>query len=457
MSDNNELPPKEDVYEDDHYELSPEQATKLKPTILNRKKVLIFICVTFALVVCGGLILNSLKPKKNKVTTEAEMHASNTSSEFLNSLQNRALSRRDKDSSAVSAAEIAPAVQEEPPKADEALLPPALISNSSQAPDTSRTAPPPSQAPSSSGAAPSSSRPEPPPTHFRSSLVPPVEGSLFAQPQNTQTAQANSTGYKNPMDDYYAALAANRNASSNTTPSNPYGNLSSNYAQQNNQENKQSFYDASTGGTTNSGFYLGDNALWTGTIIPGVLETSINTDLPGNVLARITQNIYDSQTGRKLLLPQGTLLLARYNSSISYAQHRVQIVWDTMIRPDGYQIELDGANGVDRSGMSGQAARYHENWFEYLKAAGIITLFSIANARMTESAAKYATESSSANIAESNAALVNQLGGNLAGRAMNIQPTLTVDNGTLINIMLNKTLYLPPIPNYPATQKYRLE
>jgi type IV secretion system protein VirB10 len=225
-----------------------------------------------------------------------------------------------------------------------------------------------------------------------------------------------------------------------------------------NQADKQSFYDSgSGGGVAANGRFLGANSLWIGTVIPGILETAINSDLPGNVLARVTQNVYDSQTGRSLLIPQGTVLVAKYNSSVSYAQHRVQIVWDTLIRPDGLQIDLGGMNSVDRAGMSGQEAEYHENWFEYLKAAGIVTMFSLANASMTAAAARYSSDASASAVANSNSELVNQLGGGMAGRAMNIQPTLTVENGTLVNIMLNKTLYLPPVELRPVTQKYRLE
>jgi type IV secretion system protein VirB10 len=224
---------------------------------------------------------------------------------------------------------------------------------------------------------------------------------------------------------------------------------------QNNQDNKQSFFDASPGGSVFNGRYLGDNSLWIGTVIPAVLETSVNTDLPGNVLARVTQNVFDSRTGKNLLIPQGTLLVARYNSSVSYAQKRVQIVWDSLIRPDGYHVELEGANGVDKTGMSGQDAKYHENWFEYLKAAGIITMFTVANSSLTEATAANAADSNAANIALANSQTVNQLGSNIISRAMNIQPTLTVDNGTRVNVMLNKTLYLPPVSVYQAAQKFK--
>jgi type IV secretion system protein VirB10 len=110
-------------------------------------------------------------------------------------------------------------------------------------------------------------------------------------------------------------------------------------------------------------------------------------------------------------------------------------------------------NAVDGKGMAGQEAEYHENWFEYLKAAGIITLFSFADSKITEDAAKYST-TAAGGIAASKSEIVNTLGGGLLERAMNIQPTLTVDNGAPINIMLNKNLYLPPVEDYPVTTKY---
>jgi type IV secretion system protein VirB10 len=248
-------------------------------------------------------------------------------------------------------------------------------------------------------------------------------------------------------------------AQAGTTPAG-YGTASSAdpYRAQNAQDEKQNFYGAPAGFAGNvSGSFIGPSSLWIGTIIPGILVTGINTDLPGGIIARVTQHVYDSQTGALLLIPQGSILVARYNSSVSYAQHRVQIAWDTLIRPDGFLLDLGGMNGVDQKGMAGQEAEYRENWFEYLKAAGIITMFSIANARMTEEAARYANEATAAAVAQSNAGFVNQMGGNIVARAMNIQPTLTVEGGTLINIMLNKNLFLPPVPAPPAPGKYVLE
>jgi len=440
---------------EEQFQTTPEEATELKPGIFNRKKLLIVICISLSLIVCGGLILNTLtsSSKKNSSSDEHEYSFRQTSSnEFLNTLQNQSLSRRlhDESQSNVSVSSDEEILQELP----QPLLPPASIISGSQQQqheqliqqNQMQMQPHYQQSNSSPSAQPQSSQVQE--THYRSSLVPLIQGGLFANNTRPQqvSSQSSSSIDRSNIEEYLLNSASR------------YSNIASQTANQTaNNQQQNAFYDQSSGGFILSGTFIGENALWTGTIIPGVLLTAINTDLPGHVVARVSQNIFDSQTGSKLLIPQGTILIARYNSSVSYAQHRVQIVWDIMIRPDGYLVDLEGANAVDRSGMSGQAARYDENFFEYLKAAGIITLFSIANARMTESAAAHATESSAANIAEANSQLVNQLGGNLVSRAMNIQPTLTVENGTVINILLNKTIYLPPVPRYPASQRYILE
>jgi len=434
MENNSVNPENEDsANEEELFELTPEQATglgtgTLKPGSLDRKKLMIVICCSLAVVVCGGLIFNYVKPAKKKTSAQNnEFATSGSSQQFLSGLRDRAVNQREQPP--VQAVKETPKEVKEP----EPPLPP--VSFNTQ--DAKNTPPP---APQKNSPPPSNAQQQNP-THFKSSLVPPIQGSLFSQ--------GNSNG---------AAIAKQPSNNSSSTPAQtarPYGQLND-YAAQNDQENKQAFFDSYSGGAVSNGRYIGANAVWIGTIIPGILETAINTDLPGNVLARVTQNIYDSKSGRNLLIPQGTILIARYNSSISYAQHRIQIVWDTLIRPDGFEINLEGAGGVDRSGMSGQPAKFHENWFEYIKAAGIITLFSYANAKMTETAAKYASEENTANLAASNADFVSELGGRLASRAVNIQPTLTVENGTLINIMLNKNLYLPPVAAYPASQKYSL-
>jgi type IV secretory pathway VirB10-like protein len=432
--------------------MTPEEATSLgggggSPGVFNRKKVLIFICAALAVFVMLGVIFNMVKTSKKTGAVNDEFASSRSNSSFLSSLRDSAL----RDGGRRGEAEFSQtedagqfAVEEEP------LLPPVSFNKPDDNTPVRNTSIPASSSPQQQYPAPS--YPQQSDSHFRSSLVPEVQGSLFSRNASVQQGAQNSSQQNvsaSPYDDYLNQLNS-RVLSYQAQGAQP----------QNNGQSGQNFYESSNpSGAIYEGRFLGENALWIGTMIPCILETAINTDMPGHVLARVTQNVYDSQTGKYLLIPQGTILVARYNNSVSYAQSRVQIVWDTLIRPDGFQIDLEGANGADRAGMAGQEANYHENWFEYAKAAGIISLFSIANAKLVETADKVSTSSETASIiAEANQQFFNQLGSNLISRAMSIQPTLTVDNGTLVNVMLNKTLFLPPVTGFsPAKNKYILE
>jgi type IV secretion system protein VirB10 len=438
--------------------------TASSPPRFNRGLALKILALSFAAVFLGALIFNAGSSKK-KTDGEESARAARAPSDFLR----RELARggesggegaRDLNAGSANASEAAaapdggaarqgmPAVELERAYTG---APPPNIGGGNDPPQQNIPPPPPQGG--SRGA------PAQPAAYYASPLVPGIEGSLFAGAR--QTARQNDPSYAGQYpyissaqqgqaaaDDYLRRLAGISPQQSAPPPApDPY-------SAQNNQSGKQSFYGSQT---DPAGSYAASAALWTGTVIPGVLITPINTGLPGNVVARVTQNVYDSQTGSLLLIPQGSLLAARYNSSVSYAQRRVQIAWDSLIRPDGFQLDLGGMNGVDRQGVSGQEAEYHENWFEYAKAAGLISLFSVANAKMAEEAAKYAGQGGAESVTQANAEFVTQMGSSIVSRAMNIQPTLTVDGGTLINIMLNKTLRLPPLDGYQATKKYERE
>jgi hypothetical protein len=309
--------------------------------------------------------------------------------------------------------------------------------------------------------------------------VPEVEGRLFGGTRQAAAAQTAPGSYAaqypyapsaNAQSDPYAQAAAaleqSRQAQAGASPYTAQYPASQTAADRNaaffNGINAAGTGAAGTAGAGGAigpadGYFLGENSLWTGTFVPAVLETGVDTALPGNIIARVTENIYDSRSGKKLLLPQGTLLFARYNSEVSYSQSRVQIVWDSLIRPDGFYVELGGMPAVDSEGYSGQEGVYHENWFEYLKAAGLISMFSLANAKMTEEAAKHATEQGASNIAEANSRFVSQTGTAIVSRAMGIAPRITITRGTRLIVMLNKTVYFPPLPDIPAERKYRLK
>jgi type IV secretion system protein VirB10 len=163
--------------------------------------------------------------------------------------------------------------------------------------------------------------------------------------------------------------------------------------------------------------------------------------------------VYDSKTGKSLLIPQGTILIASYNSSVSFAQSRVQIVWNTLIRPDGFSVDLGGMNAVDGEGYSGVKGRYSENLFQYAKAMGIVSLFSILNGQVSQTL-DAANNTRYQDMIAANQNVVNQLGARIIDKALDIQPTITVKNGAAINVMLNKHLQLPPVDDYEVTAKY---
>ena len=299
-----------------------------------------------------------------------------------------------------------------------------------------------------------------------SALIPTIQGRLMGQqsapmgyitPGSAEGAyyQASSMG-GTPMnqDEYTASRLASLGdlvgSGSSGTAQNSGG---ASYQEQNMQGNKQSFYSSGREDEA-TGQFIGTDTLWSGSMIPGVLITGINTDLPGDIQARVTENIYDSLTGRKLLVPQGSILIASYNSSVSFAQSRVQIAWNTLIRPDGYQVSLGNMTGVDAQGYSGTKGKVDEHLFQYVKAAGIISAFTIVNGEFAASMAT-TTNTTAQNLIAANQNVANQLGANIIERTLNIQPTLTVKSGTKINIMLNKNVYLPPIDPPPVKTAYK--
>ena len=119
------------------------------------------------------------------------------------------------------------------------------------------------------------------------------------------------------------------------------------------------------------------NVVQAGSVIPAALITGIQSDLPGQVTAQVTQNVFDSATGRMLLIPQGSRLIGAYDSKIAAGQNRVLLAWDRLILPGGRSIELMRQPGADASGMAGLADRTDHHWGHMLKAALISTVLGV--------------------------------------------------------------------------------
>lgn len=215
---------------------------------------------------------------------------------------------------------------------------------------------------------------------------------------------------------------------------------------QNRQEQKQAFLDKESATTTRGSGTLmpppSPYAVMAGTLISAALVTGINSDLPGQIIATVTEPIYDTATGRLLLVPQGSRLLGRYDSQVAYGQQRVLVVWTRLVMPDTSSITLDRLPGVDAQGYAGVQDGVDWHWDRIFAGAAVSTLIGVG----AELAAPDQTEDGRVVIAtrESVQDTVNQVGQELTKHNLNIQPTLTARPGLPLRVIVNKDLVLRP-------------
>ena len=113
-----------------------------------------------------------------------------------------------------------------------------------------------------------------------------------------------------------------------------------------------------------------------GSIIPGVMITGINSDLPGKLVGQVRENVFDTVTGHHLLIPQGTRVIGAYDSKVAYAQERVLIVWTRLIFPNGDSIDLEGMDGVDLSGYAGLTDKVNNHWTKLITGVVLSSILS---------------------------------------------------------------------------------
>ncbi|WP_417320973.1 TrbI/VirB10 family protein [Emcibacter sp.] len=178
--------------------------------------------------------------------------------------------------------------------------------------------------------------------------------------------------------------------------------------------------------------------LLAGTIISGSLLTGINSDLKGQVVAQITEPVYDTVTGQKILIPQGSRILGKYVNEIEFGQDRVLIVWDRIIRPDGISVQLDGMPGTDKGGYSGLSDQVDWHTDRLVAGVGLATLLGVG----TELAYGNAEGELARAIRESSQSSLNNAGQRIVDRNLNIPPTITVRAGWPIRIIVTRDITL---------------
>ncbi|MFC7293000.1 TrbI/VirB10 family protein [Hirschia litorea] len=175
-----------------------------------------------------------------------------------------------------------------------------------------------------------------------------------------------------------------------------------------------------------------------GTLIPASLVTGINSDLPGTIIAQITQPVYDTATGHHILIPQGARLLGRYQSSVSFGQNRALVIWNRILFPDGHSIIIS-APGADEQGYSGLSDKTDHHWDRVFAAAGLATLLGIGS----ELGANDDSDIVRA-IRNGTSDTINQAGQTIVDKQLGIQPTIKIRPGWPLRVIVTQDIILKP-------------
>jgi len=216
---------------------------------------------------------------------------------------------------------------------------------------------------------------------------------------------------------------------------------------QDGQDRKLAFVNAAPDRSTTGGDRVSapvsSYVVQAGNIISASLITGIRSDLPGQITAQVTENVYDSPTGRFLLVPQGTRLIGIYDSQVASGQSRVLLVWTRLIMPNGRSIVLERQPGADSAGYSGLEDEVDNHWGTLFKAALLSTLLGVGSELGSTTGAGSNGDVITA-LRRGSSDSLNQTGQKVVQQDLNIQPTLTVRPGFPVRVIVNRDLVLEP-------------
>ncbi|KAF0096562.1 MAG: type IV secretion system protein VirB10 [Rhodospirillaceae bacterium] len=213
---------------------------------------------------------------------------------------------------------------------------------------------------------------------------------------------------------------------------------------QNAQDRKLAFMNAPVDRRTTSLDRLARPAspylLQAGTVIPAALVTGLRSDLPGQITAQVTENVYDTPTGGSLLIPQGARLIGVYDSQVSFGQSRLLLVWTRLILPNGYSIVLERQPGADATGQAGLEDGVDHHWGALFKATLLSTILAVG----TELGSDQNDSDIVRALRRGTGDTLNQAGQQIVRRNLNVQPTLTIRPGYPVRVIVTRDLVLQP-------------
>jgi type IV secretion system protein TrbI len=179
--------------------------------------------------------------------------------------------------------------------------------------------------------------------------------------------------------------------------------------------------------------------LQAGAVIPAALITGIRSDLPGQISAQVTEPVYDSPTGRVLLVPQGARLIGEYSADVGFGQRRVLLVWKRLIFPNGRSIVLERQPGADAQGYAGLQDGVDYHWWDLAKAAGLSTLLSVGAELAIDDQDRLLRA-----LRNGGQDTINDAGQQIIRRQLTVAPTLTIRPGFPVRVLVTRDLVLEP-------------
>ncbi|GAC1045305.1 IncP-type conjugal transfer protein TrbI [Rhizobium sp. No.120] len=181
-----------------------------------------------------------------------------------------------------------------------------------------------------------------------------------------------------------------------------------------------------------------------GSVIPATLITGLNSDLPGRISAQVSQNVYDSATGYRLLIPQGAKLFGRYDSKVSFGQERVLVVWTDLIFPNGSTLQIGGMAGTDAEGYGGFKDKVDRHLWRTWSSAALVALIGTGIDMSMPESSTLATQDTASDAARRNfAESFGRVAEQTISKNLNVQPTIQIRPGYKFNVLVDQDIIFP--------------
>jgi type IV secretion system protein VirB10 len=273
----------------------------------------------------------------------------------------------------------------------------------------------------------------------------PAPAMMGQSPEMAQAAMGADTGLAS-----FAALAAApaAPAPAPAAPSPAQNELAFNRGDPNAQGEKEAFLQqarttrAPTAEIVSLEPPITEFEIKTGSVIPSTLVSHIISDLPGEIVGQVSQNVFDSTTGRYLLIPQGTRLFGKYSSAVTFGQDRLLVVWNRLIFPNGTTMDLTGMQGYDKEGKAGNADLVNNHYLRTFGFGLLTTMFSAAFqlSQPQQPAGPNGTLSNQQVVGAAISQQIAQFGLEIARRNLQVQPTIEIRKGYTFLVLVNKDL-----------------